>query len=118
MIVTLKPCPFRICCAWSAVSPMTDGTCSSVLEALKLRIPVLATDNGTRPKGTAVWQDGDLSAMLALMENVVNKRAMFVANLPEIELEDNAKRLADSIEMIALHNVSETAGGVGAGRTA
>jgi glycosyltransferase involved in cell wall biosynthesis len=82
-------------------TPMTDGTCSSVLEALKLRIPVLATDNGTRPKGTSVWQDGDLSAMLALMENVVNNRPMFVANLPEIELEDNAKKLADSIEMIA-----------------
>src|SRR5216110_3386278 len=30
-------------------TPVTDGICSSVLESLKLKVPVLAVDNGTRP---------------------------------------------------------------------
>ena len=89
-------------------TPMTDGICSSVLEALKLRVPVLATDNGTRPRGTMVWRDGDLEGMLALMADVARNRTGLAANLPEIELEDNAKKLADSIERISQHGLSKT----------
>ena len=83
-------------------TPMTDGICSSVLESLKLRIPVLASDNGTRPLGTALWKDGDMESLLAQMKEVGSSRATMVAALPEIELEDNSKKLADSIERICL----------------
>jgi len=86
-------------------TPMTDGICSSVLEALKLRIPVLASDNGTRPPGVAVWKDGRLDSLLSLMRQVSSNRAEMIASLPEIELEDNAKKLAESIERVCL-NVS------------
>ena len=79
-------------------SPMTDGVCSSVLESLKLKIPVLASDNGTRPDGTTLWEDGKLESLLAPMLEVMQNRERVVAQIPEIILEDNAKKLADDIE--------------------
>jgi glycosyltransferase involved in cell wall biosynthesis len=79
---------------------VTDGVCSSVLEALRLKVPVLAVDNGTRPAGAALWREGDLDGLLALMAEAVGGRGAMVAAIPEIELEDNAKKLADSIERV------------------
>jgi glycosyltransferase involved in cell wall biosynthesis len=79
-------------------TPMTDGICSSVLESLTLKVPVLAADNGTRPPGTELWQAGDLESLLALMTQAVQNRAEVVARIPEVVVEDNAKKLADSIE--------------------
>jgi glycosyltransferase involved in cell wall biosynthesis len=81
-------------------TPMTDGICSSVMEALTLKIPVLAADNGTRPRGAALWQEGDVEGLLALMTQAVTNRAAMVAAIPAIELEDNAKKLSDSIERV------------------
>jgi glycosyltransferase involved in cell wall biosynthesis len=81
-------------------TPMTDGTCSSVLEALTLKVPVLASDNGNRPQGTLLWKEGDIDGLLALMNEVMKDRAGVVAAIPEIELEDNTKKLADSIERV------------------
>jgi glycosyltransferase involved in cell wall biosynthesis len=81
-------------------TPMTDGICSSVMEALTLKIPVLAADNGTRPAGAILWKEGDVESLLALMAQAVTNRAAMVAAIPEIKLEDNAKKLADSIERV------------------
>ena len=83
-------------------TPVTDGICSSVLESLKLKVPVLAADNGTRPVGTLLWQEGDVESLLALMTEAATNHAAMVAAIPEIELEDNAKKLADSIERVSL----------------
>jgi glycosyltransferase involved in cell wall biosynthesis len=79
-------------------TPVTDGICSSVLESLKLKVPVLGADNGARPAGTELWKEGDVDSLLALMEDAVRDNKAMVARIPEIELEDNAKKLADSIE--------------------
>ena len=81
-------------------TPMTDGTCSSVLEALALKIPVLASDNGTRPAGAELFKDGDIDGLIALMTKAIRNRAAMVAAIPDIELEDNAKKLTDSIERV------------------
>lgn len=83
-------------------TPMTDGVCSSLLESLKLKVPVLAADNGTRPRGTALWEEGNMESLLHLMAEVVQNRERVVARIPEIVLEDNAKRLADDIEEICI----------------
>ena len=40
-------------------TPQKDGVSSSVLEALSLRIPVIASENGTRPSGVITFQAGD-----------------------------------------------------------
>jgi glycosyltransferase involved in cell wall biosynthesis len=83
-------------------TPVTDGICSSVLESLKLKVPVLAADNRTRPIGTLLWKEGDVKTLLALMTEAATNHAAMVAAIPEIELEDNAKKLADSIERVSL----------------
>lgn len=83
-------------------TPITDGICSSVLESLKLKVPVLCADNGTRPEGTKRWREGDLGSLLDLMSEAVRNHTAMVAEIPEIRLEDNAKKLADSIEQVSL----------------
>ncbi len=83
-------------------TPVTDGVCSSVLESLKLKVPVLAVDNGARPKGTELWKQDDLGSLLALLGETVTHHERMVARIPEFEIDDNAKKLADSIEKICL----------------
>ncbi|MGB8523766.1 MAG: glycosyltransferase [Candidatus Acidiferrales bacterium] len=87
-------------------SPMTDGVCSSVLESLKLKVPVLAADNGTRPRGAELWKEGNVESLMALMAEVVQHRERVLARIPEIVLEDNAKRLADDIEEVCVLSFS------------
>jgi len=84
-------------------TPMTDGVCSSVLESLRLKIPVLAADNGTRPVGTDLWKAEDVQSLIDLMTEVVNDPKSVAGRIPEIHLEDNAKKLADDIEEVCLH---------------
>jgi len=81
-------------------TPVTDGICSSVLESLKLKVPVLGADNGARPAGTELWKEGDVDSLLVLMEEALRDNKAMVARIPEIDLEDNAKKLADSIEEV------------------
>ena len=60
-------------------TPVSDGICSSVLESLKLKVPVLAADNGTRPAGTALWREGDIESLLTLMTEATKNHAAMVA---------------------------------------
>lgn len=80
--------------------PLTDGVCSSVLEALTLRVPVLGSDNGTRPSGVERWQPGDPDSLYELMVEVASDREAAVARIPPVTLEDNTRRLADDIEKV------------------
>jgi glycosyltransferase involved in cell wall biosynthesis len=83
-------------------TPMTDGVCSSVLESLCLKVPVLAADNGTRPPGTLLYKAGDLNRLLSLMRRAVLQHKEMVAALPAMKVDNNSKKLADSIEEICL----------------
>ncbi len=89
-------------------TPVTDGICSSVLESLKLKVPVLAADNGTRPLGTELWREGEIESLFELMAEAVRDHARMVARIPEIAVEDNAKKLADSIEGVVLKKLVTT----------
>jgi len=87
-------------------TPVTDGSCSSVLESLVLRVPVLAADNGARPAGARLWEEGNLDSLLLLMGEAVHNHAAMVTEIPEIAMEDNVKKLADSIEQVSLGKIS------------
>ena len=54
-------------------TPACDGVSASVLESLALGIPVIASENGTRPAGVLTYQETDVQGlcarMLYLMEN-------------------------------------------------
>jgi hypothetical protein len=78
--------------------PLTDGVCSSVLEALALRIPVLASDNGARPPGAEFWRAEDPDRLLELMAEAATQQDAMIARIPTVTAEDNAGRLADDIE--------------------
>jgi glycosyltransferase involved in cell wall biosynthesis len=40
-------------------TPKKDGVCSSVLEALSIKVPVVASENGTRPAGVVTFAPDD-----------------------------------------------------------
>jgi hypothetical protein len=82
--------------------PLTDGVCSSVLEALTLRVPVLGSDNGTRPEGVEQWQADDVDSLCKLMENAVTGHEAMVVRIPLVAVEDNTRKLADDIEAVCL----------------
>ena len=81
-------------------TPVTDGVSSSVLEALALGVPVLGSDNGTRPPGVELWSKGDPESLLKLMAEAVENRAAMIARMPRFAADDNTRKLADDIEVI------------------
>ena len=82
--------------------PLTDGVCSSVLEGLTLKVPVLASDNGTRPRGAELWKPGDSERLLSLLTEAATDRQKLVARIPSVGVDDNASKLADDIEQVCL----------------
>jgi len=54
-------------------TPACDGVSASVLESLALGIPVIASENGTRPPGVITYREDDATQlcdrMLRLIEN-------------------------------------------------
>jgi len=79
-------------------SPLTDGVSSSVLEALALGVPVLGSDNGTRPAGVELWRPENPESLLKLMAEAVHNRPAMVARMPRFSAEDNTRKLADDVE--------------------
>jgi len=96
-------------------TPITDGICSSVLESLKLKVPVLGADNDARPKGTELWKAGDVGSLINLMEDAVRDHRAMVTRIPELEIEDNAKKLANSIEEVCLPSPDRHMGALSVG---
>jgi glycosyltransferase involved in cell wall biosynthesis len=79
-------------------TPLTDGVSSSVLEALALGVPVLGSDNGTRPAGVELWRPEDPESLRKLMAEAVQNRPSLVARMPRFSAEDNTRKLADDVE--------------------
>jgi glycosyltransferase involved in cell wall biosynthesis len=86
--------------------PLTDGVCSSVLEGLTMKVPVLASDNGTRPVGAELWQPGDSDRLLSLLIDAAERHDQMVARIPSVAVDDNAAKLANDIEEVCLGQTS------------
>jgi glycosyltransferase involved in cell wall biosynthesis len=69
-------------------TPITDGVASSVLEALALRVPVVACENGTRPAGVLTYPAEDAAAMAEAVTRVLAHRERAVAGLAAVSLPD------------------------------
>ena len=91
--------------------PLTDGVCSSVMEALSLKVPVVGSDNGTRPIGVNLWKPDDRESLLSLLAEAVSSRDSMVARIPPIPAEDNTRRLADDLEVICLRDLGSNLAG-------
>jgi glycosyltransferase involved in cell wall biosynthesis len=53
---------------------LSDGVCSSVLEALSLRVPVVAVENQTRPPGVITYNPGDVDRLADIVDDAINRR--------------------------------------------
>lgn len=56
-------------------TPPKDGVCSSVLEALALGIPVVASENGTRPASVVTFTPADADDLAAKVAHVLDHEA-------------------------------------------
>lgn len=67
---------------------LSDGVCSSVLEALSLGVPVVATENRTRPPGVITYDPRDPDALASILDDVLRRRHQITAQLPRPVLRD------------------------------
>ena len=78
-------------------TPTTDGVSSSVLESLALGVPVVGSENGSRPAGVITYAATDASDMAAKTLHVLRSREAVVAAMPRPELRDT---LADEVAVL------------------
>jgi glycosyltransferase involved in cell wall biosynthesis len=78
-------------------TPITDGVASSVLESLALGVPVVACENGTRPRGVITYPATDPAAMAAAVEDTIVRRDAIVATLAAEPLPDT---LSDEVAIL------------------
>ena len=76
-------------------SPVSDGVCSSVLEALSLRIPVVAAENGHRPEGVVTYTVTNPEHLSAVLTDVIARREIVAASLPVPYIPDTLTVEAD-----------------------
>jgi len=88
-------------------TPACDGVSSSILEALSLGIPVLASENGGRPANVITYQEGNpqdlCEKLLSLNENYPQAKEQ--AELPDAN--DNISRIADWLLNEPIQNAKE-----------
>jgi glycosyltransferase involved in cell wall biosynthesis len=81
-------------------TPLTDGVCSSVLESLYLKVPVVAAENGSRPDGVVTYDGTDQGDMVSTLARSIDDIDGLRRSLEStrIETEDSVVRLGDIIE--------------------
>ena len=75
-------------CSLYLRTPITDGVASSVLEALALGVPVVASENGTRPLGVLTYPAQDAQEMASAIERVLDHREESVAATRTADIPD------------------------------
>ncbi|MBI1923527.1 glycosyltransferase family 4 protein [Candidatus Poribacteria bacterium] len=76
-------------------TPMGDGVAASVLEALSLSTPVVASDNGARPPSCILYKGGDLEDMVHKVCYVLNNHKQVVAQIVKPEGNDTLEQEVD-----------------------
>ena len=70
---------------------LSDGVCSSVMEALALGVPVVASENGTRPAGAIVYPAESVPALATAVTEVLENRAAIVSALARPPVRDTLR---------------------------
>jgi glycosyltransferase involved in cell wall biosynthesis len=78
-------------------TPVSDGVASSVLESLSLGIPVIGSDNGSRPAGVITYPATDADALARVLLDGISRRDAIAAALPRPVIRDT---LADEIRLL------------------
>ena len=69
-------------------TPPSDGVASSVLEALTLRVPVLAAENGCRPDGVVTYPSDDVEALSVALRDVLDRHDELARTITPPAVED------------------------------
>lgn len=80
-------------------TPTSDGVASSVLEALALRVPVVAAENGSRPPGVITYPAKNPSRLAEVLNDLLQSRDLIASTLPEPEIKDT---LQEEIRVLTL----------------
>lgn len=75
-----------------------DGVCSSVLEALSLRVPVVACEDGHRPESVITYENENIEEMVEKIVYVLNNHEKIVQRLKLPDISDTTR---DEIELLA-----------------
>lgn len=78
-------------------TPITDGVASSVLESIALGVPVVACDNGSRPKGVVLYPAEDADLMAKAVIHTIDHRDEVMAAQAGVEVRDT---LADEVALL------------------
>jgi len=76
---------------------LSDGVCSSVLEALSLRVPVVAVQNHTRPADVITYDPADEEGLADILDDVLERRDQIVLALQPIPTRDT---LAEEVQLL------------------
>jgi glycosyltransferase involved in cell wall biosynthesis len=76
-------------------TPACDGVAASVLEALALGIPVVASENGRRPASVITYADGDVRGMCAKLIEVTERYNEVKAAIDAPSAGDNVSLMAN-----------------------
>ena len=78
-------------------TPPADGVASSVLEALALRIPVVGSENGSRPAGVVTYEPTSATALATRINQVLDRRGEVVEAIPPTVIADT---LEDEVRLL------------------
>lgn len=78
-------------------TPQKDGVASSVLESLSLQVPVVASENGSRPQGVITYQAGDPEDLAEKVNWLMNNYSEVKKNIYPPKIEDT---LVKEIELL------------------
>ncbi len=82
-------------------TPQKDGVCSSVLEALSLKVPVVASENGRRPDGVVTFQTDDAADLMATFLQVWRDYDIVRSRLTPPAIRDTVQEEADLLVALA-----------------
>ena len=85
--------PFMTLISKSAIhlrTPVTDGVSATVLEALSLGVPVVASDNGNRPASVITYAANDAHDLSRVMDSTLKNLPLIVGSLTPPLIEDTA----------------------------
>ncbi len=76
-------------------TPTCDGVAASILESLALGIPVVASENGTRPRAVVTYRERDEADMRAKLAFVLARYRYIKEQTRLDEMDDNIDRTVD-----------------------